>query len=108
MVPATPPEPAHDDLERGHLTAEEAMRPFDLTTGPVLRVTHLQLAAEDQIILFTTHHIASDVWSMGVLVKELMALYSAFVEGRPSPGQQPSFDRLRMRWVKWAGKCSSQ
>lgn len=95
VAPAQPVNVSHLDLstlpeaereaEAARLTAEEAMRPFDLANGPVLRVTLLRLAPEDQIILFTMHHIASDVWSMGVLVKELMALYGAFAEGRPSP-----------------------
>lgn len=76
---------AEREVEAERLTAAEAMQPFDLANGPVLRVTLLRLAPEDQIILFTMHHIASDVWSMGVLVRELMALYGAFSEGRPSP-----------------------
>ena len=76
---------AEREAEAARLTEAEAMQPFNLATGPVLRVTLLRLASEDQIILFTMHHIASDVWSMGVLVRELMALYTAYSEGRPSP-----------------------
>jgi len=67
------------------LTEEEAARPFDLTGGPVLRAALLRLGPEDHVLLFTMHHIASDVWSMGVLVKEVMALYHAFAQGQPSP-----------------------
>jgi amino acid adenylation domain-containing protein len=73
------------EAEAARLTAAEAIRPFDLATGPVLRVRLLRLAPDDQIILFTMHHIASDMWSMGVLVRELMALYNAFAAGGPSP-----------------------
>lgn len=76
---------AEREAEASRLTAEEAVRPFDLSTGPVLRVTLLRLAPEDRIILFTMHHIAADAWSMGVLVRELMALYTAFSAGQPSP-----------------------
>jgi amino acid adenylation domain-containing protein len=67
------------------LAAEEAARPFDLGRGPLLRATLLQLAETEHVLLVTMHHIISDGWSMGVLVKEVAALYEAFAEGRPSP-----------------------
>lgn len=76
--------PAEREAEASRLNAAEAIRPFDLANGPVLRVTLLRLAPEDQLILFAMHHIASDMWSMGVLVRELMALYTAFSAGQPS------------------------
>ncbi|WP_394841909.1 non-ribosomal peptide synthase/polyketide synthase [Pendulispora brunnea] len=63
----------------------EAMRPFDLATGPLLRTTLLRLAPEEHVLLLTMHHIASDGWSTGVLVQEIAALYAAFLEGAPSP-----------------------
>ncbi|HWW75790.1 MAG TPA: condensation domain-containing protein, partial [Pyrinomonadaceae bacterium] len=65
--------------------AEEARRPFDLTAGPLLRVSLLRLAPEEHVCLFTLHHIVSDGWSMGVFVKEVVALYGAYLEGKPSP-----------------------
>jgi amino acid adenylation domain-containing protein len=67
------------------LAGEEAGRPFDLARGPLLRGVLLRLAAEDHVAALTTHHIASDGWSEGILVREVMALYAAFAEGRPSP-----------------------
>ena len=51
----------------------------------LLRVSLLALAGEEHIALVTVHHIASDGWSIGVLVRELGALYAAFREGAPSP-----------------------
>jgi non-ribosomal peptide synthetase component F len=63
----------------------EAVRPFDLAKDPPLRVTVIRLAEDDHVLLFTMHHIASDVWSMGVLVREVMALYEALSHDRPSP-----------------------
>ncbi len=59
----------------------ELTRPFDLARGPVLRAALLRLAPEEHQILFAMHHIASDGWSMGVLVREVAALYTAEVEG---------------------------
>jgi amino acid adenylation domain-containing protein len=62
----------------------EAQQAFDLQCGPVLRVRLLKLAEDEHVLLLTLHHVASDAWSMGVLFRELSALYNAFSEGRPS------------------------
>ena len=67
------------------LAAAEAQQPFDLSVGPMLRVQLLQLGAEDHVVLFTLHHIISDGWSTGILVREVGALYAAYIEGRESP-----------------------
>ncbi|QAU34548.1 non-ribosomal peptide synthase/polyketide synthase [Janthinobacterium sp. 17J80-10] len=61
---------------------EEAMRPFDLSQDLMLRGTLVGLAEDRHTLLVTMHHIASDGWSTGVLVRELSELYGAFVEGR--------------------------
>ncbi|HEV7506310.1 MAG TPA: amino acid adenylation domain-containing protein [Thermoanaerobaculia bacterium] len=66
------------------LTGEEAARPFDLADGPLLRGLLLRLAERDHIIALTLHHIAGDGWSLGLLVREVAALYPAFAAGRPS------------------------
>jgi amino acid adenylation domain-containing protein/FkbM family methyltransferase len=67
------------------LATEEASRPFNLTSGPLLRATLLRLNPEDHVLLLTMHHIISDGWSMGVLYRELSVLYEAFLKGKPSP-----------------------
>jgi amino acid adenylation domain-containing protein len=67
------------------LAGEISRRPFDLAQGRLLRVTLFQLAEQDHVLLLIMHHIVSDGWSMGVLFRELGALYEAFVSGRPSP-----------------------
>ncbi len=64
---------------------EEAVRPFDLTRGPLLRATLLEEGDGESVVLVTMHHIASDGWSRGVLVRELGTLYEAFSQGLPSP-----------------------
>jgi aspartate racemase len=64
---------------------EEARRPFDLARGPLLRVKLLRLAEEEHVLFLTVHHIVFDVWSVGVLRRELAALYEAFSKGKPSP-----------------------
>ncbi|MCP4656441.1 MAG: non-ribosomal peptide synthetase, partial [bacterium] len=73
--------------EARRLATAEARRPFDLACGPLLRVTALQLAGEEHVVLLNMHHIVSDGWSMGVLIRELGTLYVAFAEGgTASPG----------------------
>jgi amino acid adenylation domain-containing protein len=67
------------------LASEEASCPFDLTTGPLLRATLLQLDPKEHVLLVTMHHIVSDGWSMGIFNREFSVLYDAFSEGNPSP-----------------------
>ena len=50
-----------------------------------MRARLLQLDAEEHVLLLTLHHIVSDGWSMGVLFRELSALYEAFSQGEASP-----------------------
>ncbi|MFL6335719.1 MAG: condensation domain-containing protein, partial [Pyrinomonadaceae bacterium] len=63
----------------------ESNTPFDLACGPLLRATLMQLGASDYLLLLSMHHIVSDGWSMGVLYRELSALYVAYSAGRRSP-----------------------
>ncbi|HEY2499599.1 MAG TPA: amino acid adenylation domain-containing protein [Candidatus Angelobacter sp.] len=65
------------EAEAQRLAQEEAERGFDLSRGPLLRVKLLRLEAEDHVLLLTMHHIASDAWSLGVLVREFVELYTA-------------------------------
>ncbi|HSK63325.1 MAG TPA: condensation domain-containing protein, partial [Pyrinomonadaceae bacterium] len=67
------------------LAAEEARKPFDLTRPPLLRAGLLRLGKEEHVLLLTVHHIVSDGWSQGVLVREVRTLYKAFGEGLESP-----------------------
>ncbi len=71
------------------LAAGEAVRPFDLARGPAAaRPCCCGWPSEDHVVALTMHHIASDGWSMGILVREVAALYAAFAEGRPSPSPE--------------------
>ncbi|HEX7333867.1 MAG TPA: amino acid adenylation domain-containing protein [Pyrinomonadaceae bacterium] len=78
-------EVAERDAEALRLTTAEMLKPFDLTCDPLLRTTLLRLADDEHIALLTMHHIASDGWSMGVLIQEVVALYKAFSAGEASP-----------------------
>lgn len=76
---------AERETEALQQAQEEAKRPFNLEQGPLLRGTLLRLNAEDHMLLLVVHHIASDGWSVGVMMNELTALYQAFAAKRPSP-----------------------
>ena len=67
------------------LSREEAQRPFDLATGPLLRIALLRLADDENVLLRAMHHIVSDGWSGGVLFHELKEIYEALSNGKPSP-----------------------
>jgi amino acid adenylation domain-containing protein len=71
--------------EAGRLSAEEYERPFDLARGPLVRVKLLRMADEESVLLLTMHHIISDGWSLGILSRELRALYQAYSARYPSP-----------------------
>src|SRR6185369_10754826 len=96
------------DLQARHalaLAREEAGRPFDLSLHPMLRGVLLRLAAEDHVLALTLHHIAGDGWSIGILVRELAALYAALAEdtaGRPS-----SLPELAVQYADFAAWQSS-
>ncbi|WP_414574316.1 condensation domain-containing protein, partial [Nostoc sp. CCY 9925] len=73
------------EAETMRLASEEAQRPFDLSQGPLLRATLLRLDEKENVLLLTMHHIVSDGWSTGVLVREIAVLYEAFSAGKLSP-----------------------
>jgi amino acid adenylation domain-containing protein len=83
----------------------ESRQPFDLDLGPLLHVKLLRLSDEDHVVLLTMHHIVSDGWSMGVLVKEVATLYEAFSQGSESPlpelpVQYSDFAMWQRRWLQ--------
>ncbi|HZW29446.1 MAG TPA: amino acid adenylation domain-containing protein [Isosphaeraceae bacterium] len=69
---------------------EEAARPFDLARGPLVRAGLLRLAELEHIAVVVLHHGIADGWSLGVLVREVSALYEAFRSGEPSPLPEPA------------------
>jgi amino acid adenylation domain-containing protein len=67
------------------IAKKEGLRPFDLARDRLLRVTLLRLRDQEHVVLLTMHHIITDGWSMSILIKEMAALYEAFLSGRQSP-----------------------
>ncbi|MFF1506929.1 amino acid adenylation domain-containing protein [Streptomyces sp. NPDC058326] len=60
----------------------EAARPIDLKDGPVMHGRLFRIAADDHLLALVVHHIATDAWSVGVLLEDLAELYDAAREGR--------------------------
>jgi len=74
------PEGRREELARA-LARDEARRPFDLERGPLLRLRLFGLGAGDHLLVMTIHHIVSDGWSWGVLLRDIGALAA----GSPLP-----------------------
>ncbi|MCP4664032.1 MAG: amino acid adenylation domain-containing protein, partial [bacterium] len=93
------------EAEARRLAEAEALCPFDLTVGPLIRCTLLRLREEDHVVLVTMHHIVSDGWSVGIFLRELTLLHEAFSEGRPSPLtelplQYADFAHWQRQWLQ--------
>ncbi|HYR12486.1 MAG TPA: condensation domain-containing protein, partial [Longimicrobium sp.] len=93
---------AEDALRR--LVSDEGSAPFDLAHGPLIRGRLVCMAADHHVLLLTMHHIVSDGWSLGVLYRELGALYGAFARGDadplpPLPVQYADYAAWHRRWV---------
>ncbi|KJH70638.1 non-ribosomal peptide synthetase [Aliterella atlantica] len=73
------------ETEVQQLITQAAGQPFDLTQAPLVRISLVKLNTTEHIVLFAMHHIISDAWSMGVLIRELTILYQAYLTDKPSP-----------------------
>src|SRR5207244_2913739 len=69
--------------EAARLVTTEALTPFDLAGGPPVRGTLIVLAPDDHVLSLCLHHVACDEWSIGILYRELAALYEAHRRGTP-------------------------
>ena len=79
------------------IIAEEVAQPFDLEHGPLMRTSLLRLDETDHVLVLLIHHIISDAWSMGVLVREAAAVYEAEAEGR-----EPALPELPVQYADYA------
>src|SRR5204863_4855772 len=75
------------------------LAPFDLSTGPLIRARLLRLSDDEHVLLLTQHHIVSDGWSLGILVREVAALYTAFSGGGADP--LPPLDIQYADYAQW-------
>ncbi|MBC6449038.1 amino acid adenylation domain-containing protein [Actinokineospora sp. HBU206404] len=74
--------PEHErHAECDRLAKAAARHPFDLATGPLMRVTLYRFGPHEHRVLFTMHHIIGDAWSGGVFGAEMAMAYDAFANG---------------------------
>lgn len=96
--------PAERLAEVERLAEADARCPFDLARPPLLRASLVILDEAEHVLLLNIHHVVFDAWSVGVLLNELSQLYTAFVNGEPSPLQPlplqyADFALWQRRWL---------
>ena len=87
------------------LAKEEMRVPFNLAQAPLLRATLVRLRDDEHVFLLTMHHIVSDGWSIEILMREMSALYEAFVTGKDLslsdlPIQYADFAHWQREWLQ--------
>ncbi len=87
------------ESELARWIGEDSRRPFDLAAGPLIRAMALRLSPEDHAAAITLHHIVSDGWSMGVLIRELGALYQGEAL-EELPVQYADFALWQREWLQ--------
>ncbi|MHC5733251.1 amino acid adenylation domain-containing protein [Nostoc sp.] len=90
--------------EAQQIVTKEARQPFDLSNGPLLRVTLLRLGSESHVLVLIMHHIITDGWSMGIFIQELSNLYRGFTVDSPLllpelPIQYVDFAVWQRQWL---------
>ena len=105
------PEPRRGE-EALRLSLEDARLPFVLSVGPLLRATLLRLQEDEHLLLLTIHHAVADGWSLGILARELGALYDASSRGLASklaalPMQYADFAESQRAWLG-SPQCEKQ
>jgi len=85
------------DLLLQDILYQETNKPFNLESGPLIRLKVIRLAVEEHILLLTLHHIISDGWSMGVLSRELSCLYNSYLHG-----ESPQLPDLTIQYADFA------
>jgi thioesterase domain-containing protein/acyl carrier protein len=91
-------------LEVHRLGIEEARLPFNLVTGPLLRLKLIRLGAEEHLLLCVMHHIVCDGWSLEIFVRELAALYVQYSGGPDAsladlPIQYGDYAKWQLDWI---------
>jgi amino acid adenylation domain-containing protein len=104
VIDVTPQQEKEPEAAARRLAREEIQKPFDLQRGPLVRGCLLKLGEQDHVLVVTMHHVISDGWSLGILVREVSALYKAFSAGEASPLaelpiQYADFSVWQRQWV---------
>ncbi len=87
------------------LTEQAIHKPFDISQLPLIHWTLLKLNEQEWVLIHVEHHMVHDGWSFNLFLKELVTLYQAFSQGKPSPLSEPSlqfvdFAHWQREWTK--------
>jgi hypothetical protein len=104
--------PARDERAR-KLCLSEAATPFDLASGPLIRGKVIRLSPQEHIVMLNMHHIISDGWSMGVLLREISDIVDALRQGKPAglaalPIQYLDYSVWQRNWLEQGGVLKQQ
>lgn len=99
--------PAQQEVRIQSVIEDEAQRPFNLSEGPLVRATLVHKGKTEYLLLFTIHHIISDQWSMGILIREVTTFYDAISRNQPVrlpdlPVQYADFACWQRAWLQKA------
>lgn len=89
--------PDERDAEVLALARSQAVAPFDLEHGPLLRVRWVQVGGGEGVLMLTIHHIVADAWSMSILLREITALY-----GQAAGGPSAALPELPIQYADYA------
>ena len=87
--------------------AERSARPFDLERDLLLRASLLRTGEAEWVLVFCTHHIVTDAWSMPILVNEVLSHYQAQADVTPLAIQYADHARWQRLWLE-AGEAERQ
>ncbi|UII73718.1 non-ribosomal peptide synthase/polyketide synthase [Pseudomonas sp. HN11] len=104
--------PAEREQAVNEAATHQSLLPFDLESGPLLRVQLLKLDPQEHVLLLTLHHIVSDGWSMNVLIDEFIRCYDAHERKQAPqlpalPIQYSDYALWQRRWLE-AGEQARQ
>jgi acyl transferase domain-containing protein/acyl carrier protein len=93
-----------EDLAR-RMAAEHADRPFAIDKSPLWRAAVARLGEEDHVLLVNMDHLVGDLWSLGILVRELTELYQQYGEGHKAelpelPVQYADYAIWQRQWLQ--------
>jgi arthrofactin-type cyclic lipopeptide synthetase C len=105
--------PQARDLAARELCHADAATPFDLASGPLIRGKVITLTGHEHILMLNMHHIVSDGWSLGVLIKELGVIMEALRQGQrpvlaPLPIQYADYSVWQRTWLEDGGVLQRQ
>jgi non-ribosomal peptide synthetase component F/thioesterase domain-containing protein len=103
--------PDQRQAEGDRIGVLEARAPFDVAAGPLIRVTLLRFSPTTSIILVTSHQIASDGWSIGVMAREMGTIYQALRRDQPVPLeplaiQYADYSLWHLEWLRVRGTAA--